>query len=281
MPRFKKTEKDIGNATFIGSTFSNAELEFLLEHFGEAPEVAVSEDRELPVGVNPAALLPILDRTYRLQLMQEAAQKQNPDAVLWVGFDALRKVCQDTLDWNATVAELKRRTANQDPAIRRMAGAPSLHMWDPDTDVGYLGGVGADAGTVMTAINDDGSRTPLFAMLRATGVGSIGDAKGVATFLRKGKKGTAKRLEDTPNALIYESGPTTSVITCPICQHSEVYETGKASTKKDAETLMRRHLKTVRVKVDPHRMLAKRLDSGRAGTGSAKKAVETTEDDEA
>ena len=294
-PRSRKKPEDVGNAIFIGSTYSNEELLFLAGdednpgHLGEPPEVAIPDDGELPLGVNEAAIRPILDRTFRLQMLQEAAQKQSGDKnlTLWVGFDAIRDICTKTLDWNATVVELKARTQSSDGPVRRAAGAPSLHMWDPDTDIPYAGGVGADADIVRTAL-DGNERIPLFIALRDTGIGSIKSIGDVAKFLRGGKKAVTgeaptpataeksaaqKLLDSTPNALIHKPGAVTSLVECPICGHTEVYETGKPASKRNAEKDALKHLKSARNKRDQHQLLAKRLLSGKAGTGKPAPAL--------
>lgn len=275
MPRHqpvKKTQEDQSDAVFLGSLYSNQELEFLKAHFGEPSELALPEGEEIPVGVNPAAVLPILDKTYRLELLAKAAAEKFPgkDIRLWCGFDALKAVCQETLSWNETVAELKRRTIGSSPELRRAAGAPSLHMWDPDTDIPYIGGVGADADITRTALGDNGQRIPLYVALRDSGIGAIKSLAGVAKFLRsKSPEQQAQRLMDSiPNTLDYDHGESTSVVRCPICGHTEVFETIKPSTKREAERKMRKHLESARVKKEQHRVLANRLKSGKAGATS-------------
>jgi hypothetical protein len=276
MPRYKKAPEDVDNAMFVGSTYSNQELAFLIEHLGEPPEVALSDDVELPEGVNAAAVEPILDRTFRLDMLEEAAKKQTKrdDVKLWVGVEALKAICEKTLEWNATVAELKRRSAGSDASLRRIAGAPSLHMWDPDTDIAYLGGVGADADIVRTALGPDGERVPLFTALREVGVGSIKHISDIGKFLR-GDKAKGQKLLDSPNKLEYQHGATTSVVRCPICGHTEVFESSKPSTKRVAEQRMTEHLHKSKLKRDQHQTLAKRLASGMAGRGSARQPAET------
>lgn len=284
MRRTRATEKEQANAEFLASKYSNEELAYLIDHFGESPEVAVPADEELPPGVNPAAITPILDQTFRLELLQVAARERMGDDTLqlWCGFDKLREVCQLMLDWNATVQDLKKRTRDADGPIRRAAGAPSLHMWDPDTDIPYLGGVGADSDFVRTAL-DGNQRVPLYVMLRETGLGAIKEMSGVAALLRN-KKGKAKAtapkniLADTPNALEYDHGSTTSVVRCPICGHTEVFETSKPSTKRKAETAMRKHLETTKVKKEQHHILGQRLKSGKAGTASTAVKPETMDE---
>lgn len=259
---------DQNNQEFVASHYSNQELQFLMDHLGESPEVAMPEDVELPRGVNPAAVSRILDVTFRLDTIEKAMREKGDETPIWCGVEKLKDICEKSIEWNETVRQLKLRTENSDGPIRRAAGAPSLHMWDPDTDIPYLGGIGADSEIVRTAIDDNGKRVPLYVMLRETGVGAIRELSGVAAFLKAGKQARTV-VENTPNALIYNTGATTSNVECPICGYAEVYETGKPATKRKAETAMRKHIKGSRVKRDEHHLLGQRLDSGKAGTGSA------------
>lgn len=285
MRRPKQTPAEQGaNTEFLASTYSNQELLFLIEHFGEPPEVAMPEDVDLPKGVNPAALMPILDQTYRLALIEKQLREKSGDdtMVIWCGFDALRAICEATLDWNATVADLKKRVAGSDGPIKRAAGAPSLHMWDPDTDIPYLGGIGADSEFVRTAL-EGSKRVPLYTMLRQTGLGAIKEMAGIAGVLKAkaGKVKAAKNLlAETPNALEYDHGTTTSVVRCPICGYTEVFETTKPSTKRKAEVAMRKHLDSAKVKKDQHHVLSLRLKSGKAGTGQSMEEVIAEQVDE-
>lgn len=259
---------------FLGTTYSNQELLFLLEHLGEPSELAFPEDEDPPEGVNPVAVEALLDRTFKLDMMEKQAREKYPDMddlKIWVGFEALKDICQKTLDWNATVAELKARTRHStDDRLRRAAGAPSLFLWDPDTDIPYLGGVGADADIVMHALGEGGQRIALHTELRDTGVGGIRSLAAVAKFIHS-KKSTDvvnRQLAMTPNELVYnKTGDDHGNIECPLCGFAAPYELKKTSSKKTALASMMNHLKTPESRKDQHHILLKRLESGRAGRG--------------
>lgn len=271
IPRREVSPLEQADVRFEGTSYSNQECEFLLEHLGEAPIVAIPDDDDLPEGVNEAAVRPILQRTFDLELYQEAlrVKHDNQEIVVWCGFDRLREVLEETLKWNKTVAELKRRTRGSPAELRRAAGAPSLHMWDPDTDIPYLGGEGADAGICLTALTEGGERIPLYAELKESGDGAIKSLAGVANFIKATSQTelSGKLAKVTPNALVYNSveGQRAASIECPICGKAESYDTLKASTKRAALSAIRKHLKTAQIQKGQHRLLLTRLQSGKAG----------------
>lgn len=262
---------DVQDARFEGSRYSTAECEFLIEHLGEAPIVALPEDEDPPEGVNEAAVRPILQRTFELELYQDSLREKHhaPELEVWCGFERLREVLRETLKWNRTVMELKRRTRGSSAELQRAAGAPSLHMWDPDTDIPYLGGEGADAGIVLTALDENGGRIPLYVELKQAGEGAIKSLAGVASFIRATSQSEQQsRLATvTPNALLYHvvEGQRTASIECPVCGKAEEFDTLKATTKRNALARIRKHLKQASIKKDQHRLLLTRLQSGKAG----------------
>lgn len=260
------------DARFEGTRYSNQECEFLLEHFGEAPIVAIPDDEDLPEGVNEAQVRPILQRTFDLELYQESlrAKHETPELVVWCGFDRLREVLEETLKWNRTVAELKRRTKGSPDNLRRAAGAPSLHMWDGDTDIPYLGGEGADSQICLTALTVGGERIALYCELKESGDGAIKSLAGVANFINatSATEQSSRIAKITPNKLIYKetAEQRAASIECPICHAAEAYDTLKASTKRQALVKMRHHLKVADIQKAQHRLLLTRLQSGKAGT---------------
>jgi len=263
---------DLPDARFLGTAYSSEECAFLLEHLGEPSVVAMPPDDELPIGVNEDAVGPLLDRTYQLEQYQQAMRDRTgtEDLTVWCGFDKLRDVLSETLDWRAQVQELKRRTRGSSSEIQRAANAPSLHMWDPTTDIPYLGGIGADADIVQTGLNERGERVELFTELKNTGPGTLKSLAGVARFVRSRTRAeqTAKQL-DIPEDLLYDEGEHYASVACPICKKSEPYEVSKATTKRKAVTAIMRHLIEENVsQVDKHRLLYQRMKSGKSGNQS-------------
>lgn len=260
---------DIVDPRFEGTAYSIPECVFLLEHLGEPAIIALPDDSELPEGVNEIAVAPLLERTYQLDLYEQAMREKSGNAELhiWVGFEALRAILQETLNWRGQVQELKRRTRGSSAEVRRAAGAPSLHLWDPSTDVPYLGGVGADADRVLTALNEHGQRIELHTELQQMGVGSIRSLAGVASFVKsKSAAEQSNKLMEGPEDLVYDEGETQAVVKCPICGLSEPYQMNKPSEKRTAVAKVMRHLIAETVtKVDAHRLLHQRLKSGKAG----------------
>lgn len=272
-PRREVSPLEQMDERFEGTRFSNQECAFLLDHLGEAPIVAIDQEEELPEGVNEAAIRPILQRTFDLEMYQQSLRDKhdNQDLTVWCGFEKLKDILIETLKWNKTVAELKRRTKGSPDQIRRGACAPSLCMWDPDTDIPYMGGEGADAGIVLTALTKDGMRIPLYIELKDSGDGALKSLAGVVDFINatSPEEASDRLATVTPNALTYNvvDGQRMANVECPICGTAESYDTMKANTKRQAVVKMRKHLQTAKTQKGQHRLLLTRLQSGRAGMG--------------
>lgn len=283
MARRKRDDKPVigpgSDPRFEGARFSNAECRFLLEHLGQPSIVALGdEDTDLPDGVNEAQVVPILDRTYQLHLYEQSQREklENPDLRCWCGFEELKRVLQETLNWRETVQELKRCTRGSRDEIRRAAAAPSLFLWDPDTDIPYLGGIGSDAEFTQHALAEDGIKIPLYTELHESGEGAIRSLTGVAPFVRaKTQAEEHSKLADiTPHELVTREYETTGVMECPICGKAEEFELNRESTKRSAYMRMMSHLKRSTVKKDQHELLHKRLQSGKAGSRENRQRVQ-------
>lgn len=258
---------------FEGSAFSHQEIDFLIGEDGESgvlgqlSAVACPPGEDLPEGVNPDQVIPLLNRTYALEAFQDAQRKRtgNKELRTWAGFDKLRAILIQTRDWLATVKELKRRTRNASPELRRAAAAPSLFMWDPDTDVPYLGGAGADAERVLTALGPNGSRVDLHTELQSTGEGTIKSLSGIADFVTGGRVADREQriAADTPSDFEYVDQGKSSFLRCPICDRTETYNSENSNSKRAAVGRMMRHLNDVRDKKPQHDLLAKRIKSGK------------------
>lgn len=286
MPRKPRvTPEDTIDPRFEGSAFSNQECLFLLENLGQAPIVALDEEEEIPEGVNEAAVRPILQRVHDLELYQAAQREKHGgmELEIYCGIPALRQVLEDTLQWRKEVAELKRRTRGSTPEMRRAAGAPSLAMWDPDTDIPYFGGIGADSDKVLTALGEGGVRIPLHTEIQASGVGAIKTMAGVAKFVKSKTQAEqqGKLAEITPNELEFINSGAFSAVKCPICGKAEDYETAKSSTKRAAMARMMQHLQAATVQRDQHRLLKTRVQGGRAGAKRNAAAVDALREAEA
>jgi hypothetical protein len=247
-------------------------LSFLIEHLGERTLEALPPEEELPEGVNDAAVGPLLDIVADLEALQNNLRQRNnnPDITIWVGFDALKKCCMDTLEWNATVGELKRQSQGAAAEIRRVAGCPSLHMWDPITDTAYLYGIGADAERVLTSIDPNGNRRELFVELRQSGAGTLKTLGAIAGYLRKAKATVESDalLETTPTELTVRVTENNGVVECPLCGKAETFEVNKSHTKRRAITVIMGHLSTESLSlVNQHRLLHARLTTGKVGNG--------------
>lgn len=281
----KGTAEAIPNMEFHGPSYSMQELEFLHDHLGEMPEIAVPDLDELPDGVNYAAIEPVLSIVHKLTAIQaQVTEKygQEQGVRVWRGIDAVKDIIRKTIEWNLEKQDLKERSAGSAPEIRRAAGAPTLHLWDRDTDIPYLGGVGADADIERTALGPGMTRIPLYIALRDTGIGKLTSLSGVAKFLKHASpEAQQKSMQSAPNKLEHKDGDVVSQVICPVCGHAETWETAKSHQKRQAEARVMKHLQTARARKSQHDLLYKRLVSGRAGRGSEPADAEQPETVEA
>src|SRR4051812_15400744 len=116
--------------------YSLEENQFLIKHLGEAPEVVEMDypNGQLPVGVNSNAVMPALERVFRLMQQEEHRGLQ------WQGVEAVRNACKVYVtQYNKWQEERKRGG----PKL------PSRYVWD-DRGRSTKGAVGADGVIVTT-----------------------------------------------------------------------------------------------------------------------------------
>lgn len=242
---------------FEVSAYSLAEAQYLLDNLGQPALVVLGDEEDvpdLPKGVNPAAVRPILQRAYDLEQVFKARH------IAWSGFDAMKKVLKLYLAWMQLVKAAKRAVGRNEPAEdRRAANFPSGHLWDDGVAAYY--GIGADAGRLLSMIDDDGNRVPLWIDLRRpVGAGGISGLAGVLPWLKAKQEvveaarekadavETKTKAPDRPALQIKSFGKRgeNQSIECPICGHTETFKTGSAISKQSAMGRMARHLKTAR-----------------------------------
>lgn len=275
----------VADPQFLGTLLSNEEIDFMLEHLGELSETACPPGEDLPDGVNPASVTVWLDRFRRLDDLQKDTRARLKDntVVVWVGYDAVRAVLEETKAWRATTRELKRRTRGASGPVRASAATPSLYMWDPHSDTAYLGGDGADADTVRTAIGPSGARIELSTSLQPSAAGSLKSIADVAAFVgQREKKNARDAVAALPSTLRIEGEGQNSRLVCPVCEHTEHFDSGNTTKTNAAKGKMTRHLKEAPTHKEEHGILLKRLQSGkvqrRITAAQAQAAAEGDED---
>jgi hypothetical protein len=122
---------------------SNAENQFLLEHLSDAPVVA---RKVIPPGVNPKAVMPIIERVYELETLKAH------DGDDWVGTDAMKARIKIWLSQNEKWKSDAKKS-------RRAPRWPSMFSFD-GRGRAHLGGPSSDSGRVRSYFGPAGERLP-------------------------------------------------------------------------------------------------------------------------
>lgn len=213
----------IANATFDPVALSLEENAFLLEHAGKAP--AVVRRQSFPTGVNPTAVMPVIEELYAL------AEVEKADGQGWVGIAEVKARCRTYLEEKQKWAEMKARAGGRFPAH------PSMASWDSRGQA-HMGGVGSDAGHIRTYFDEHGNRQRFAVALQGDGPAFN------VPWLQKAKTYSDLTVDD-------EKG----VLTCPICGHAETYAPDSQSQRSMAQTRMARHLLGAKKEPEAHKVL--------------------------
>lgn len=213
----------IANDTFDPVLLSLEENAFLIEHLGKAP--AVVRRVPFPAGVNPKAVLPVIEELYAL------AEVEKADGVEWTGFETVKARCQTYLDQKAQWAVMKERGGKTFPTH------PSMAEWD-GRGRPRVGASGSDAHRVRTYFDEQGQRQKLAVSLHHEGPAFQ------VPWSKKPKVYTELVTDEEKGA-----------ITCPICGHAEKFQMDAPSTRTMAQTRMARHLTSAKQEPDAHKAL--------------------------
>jgi hypothetical protein len=201
--------------TFDPVLYSIKENEALLSLLGKPPVVAL---REIPAGVNPAAIKPIVNRVYELQELEKH------EGIEWVGVGALKEKIETYLRENAKWLADKRRS-------QRAPRFPSLYSYDAKGRP-HLGGPGSDSGRVRTYFNSKGERVPFEINLLSSDI----DNWQPPTF--------SSEITSDPKAGLFVNAEKNR-IECgvPGCGHTEAYKNESRASFNAARARMSKHLR--------------------------------------
>lgn len=210
--------------TFEPALYSLEENQFIQAHAGEPPTVAFHGG--LPVGVNPKAVRPILERLYELE------ELQRHKGIEWVGVEAVKEACGLYLKAYDRWQEARKRGAPFPPTFFEWDGRGRPHRF----------GVGSDAGYVRTVFDEEGNRRKLAVQLELGESGAY-----VPEWLKTRVQAPIPQelTEDQEKGLLQ----------CPICAHSINYEPGVQSKRSIARAQMAKHLTSTRKEAEAHRVL--------------------------
>jgi hypothetical protein len=216
---------------FEPADYSIEELQFIKEHMGETPNVALHG--ELPDGVNPAAIQVALGRFSELDELSKikATAKRKPQP--WAGYEAIEDSIDRFIAWHDKSLKIQAQGGPRHP---------SMHSWD-STGAMSTGGIGTDSvEKVRTEILDDGTRRP-FAVDLLKLNGKSPDMPWVKKHV------AADRIVHNENGT-YQ---------CTICNKivatydTDAMDVRKARNRSRAEAV--KHLKNARREVSRHRAI--------------------------
>lgn len=203
--------------------YSKEENEFLLEHLGKAPVLAM---RDLRAPVNPRAVRPVIERAYELDQLKEH------EGAGWAGVDAMKDAIKIFLAADAKWENDARRS-------RRAPRNPSMYSFDTRGRA-FLYGPGSDSGRPRTYFDASGQRKPFAVELipenvldwqAPTLVGEIANAHMLITDSEKNR------------------------IECGICGHTESFKPNSRASEVAARARMSKHLRSAKDQTDAHREL--------------------------
>jgi len=198
---------------------------FLMEHAGEAPEMAFISG--LPSGMAQADIYPMIDKIYRLR------QQEIHTGFKWCGVEEVKRAAGVYLREYGKWSEARKRGG---PAY------PTLFAWD-GMGRGHLHGVGSDSGFVQTYFDSEGNRHRLGVDLIP-----IGDEAYVPEWVKP-------TVVAAPEHTDLEEDEENGLIRCPICQFTQTYQEGSQAKKNMARARVGRHLRTAKKHVEEHRQL--------------------------
>lgn len=214
----------IAHDTFDPVALSVEENQFLIEHLGKPPKVV--QRVTCPPGVNPKAVLPVIEEVYGL------LEVEKHDHVAWTGVEALKAKCQVYVDQIDAWAAMKLRGGASFPKFPTMAG------WD-GRGKPHMGAVGSDAQHVRTYFDAQGDRQPLAVSLHDDGTEGF-----TPPWVKKDRNYDTLVVDDA-----------TGAITCPVCKHAETWNPDSASSRNLAMGRMAKHLTGSKKEPDIHKAL--------------------------
>jgi len=203
------------------------ENQFVLDHVGEPPVVAMGVPR--PVQVTEAAVRPVLEGIYEL------LEREKHEGLKWVGVEAVKSAIRTYLEQSAKWEKNKsRRGAPRFPSMYSFDGRGKAH-WR---------GIGSDSEFVRTYFDATGNRVP-FAI-------SLLPAREAAWKPEWITKESVEALPKITQSLVVNDD--LHRIEC-FCGHTEVFREDSRSSYNAARARMSKHLRKSTDRIDDHREL--------------------------
>ncbi len=216
--------------TFDPVLYSKAENRFLLDALGKPPVVVL---RDIPAGVNPRAVRPIVQRVYELMELEKH------ERVPWVGIDALKEKI------NAYITN-DDKWARDHQRSRTAPRYPSLYSYDVRGKA-HKGGIGSDNGRVRTYFGPNGERIPFAVDL----VPDRDESWTPPTLTDEAPKGSLL-VEDASMRRFECHVPQDNG---GVCGHTESYKADSRASRSAARARMSKHLRKSLDNAEGHREL--------------------------
>jgi len=201
--------------------YSLEENKYLLGALGKPPIVAL---REIPAGVNPRAVEPLINRVYSL------IELEKHEGVSWCGVEPVKEAIQAYLTKAERWAEDAKRT-------KRAPRFPSMASYDSRKRA-HRSGPGSDAGKVRTYFNERGERVPF--ALELVPSGDIEWSPGMTT------------ADDPDKTSGLSIDKEKNRIEC-FCGHTESFNAESRGSFNAARARMSKHLRTSKTEVERHK----------------------------
>lgn len=199
--------------------YSEAEGEFLIEHLGEPPVVAM---RAVGHGVNPKAVQPLIQRVYELNQLQE--HENQP----WVGTEALKEAFALYLGYMRKWRSDRRKGAPRFPSLFTYS-AKGRPQWAAP---------GADGGIVKTYFDEKGQRKSFEIELVPDGIPEWRPEWSAADEPAQGSRVVVNHELNRWECF---------------CGHTETFRPDNRSSYSLAKTRMSKHMRNAKDQVEEHR----------------------------
>ena len=224
--------------------YSLEECQFLIDHLGEPPVVALSN---IPQTVIRRSVEPIIARVHELNQLQDYERKirSNPDLSIWVGVEPMKAKLVVYLEQQAKWQADKKR-------YPRAPRFPSMSSYDGKNRP-HRGGPGSDCGQVKTYFDKEGNRIPF-----ALDLMDAGETGGwMPEWVNRTNAEVVKEVKAFPADVTKKvrDDVENHRLECPICNHTESYKVDSRSSWNAARGRISKHLIRDTKEVDLHREL--------------------------
>jgi hypothetical protein len=222
---------------FEPAYYSVEELNFLLDHIGESPVVALHGGP--PKGVNVNMIQPTLAKMYELEELREKRQ------VPWAGTEAIKDSIIRYLGWYERSLEIKRRGGPRHP---------SMYGWEDNGKGGskaHKFAIGSDSDVVRSEINANGDMVKFSVNLRRNADEVLLGLADVAPWI----SGDPEKPKVVDSIVLDD---VKGFMQCSICGFAKNFNKASHQSRNLARAHVGKHLRQADKDVERHRILYRR-----------------------